>query len=265
MLIHKRPIGTVAYLGGVPALLEKFSWAFLNMALYSNEYLCSHNSSNATYINYDRSKVSAHAKARNELVQSMKGNWLLQLDTDHEPPPDLLARMLNLLNKYNIEVLVGIYQVRKYPYPPLLYQWSEDHTEFELMASFDNPNKAEIFQVAAAGGGCLLVRRNVFYRIITELKCMPFDIMIHPTNNKPLSEDLSFFYRCRTLEIPCFAAANIESPHLDIIPITLEANRSATDDGFASENKIVEGYKIPMPTFKDFTHGTTVTEQERIE
>jgi hypothetical protein len=240
MLIHKQPIGTVAYMGGTPAILEKFSYAFLQLALYSNEYLVGSNS----YIHYDRSKVSYHAKARNELVQSMQGDWILMLDTDHEPDPDLLARMLNIFNRYKLDVLCGLYQVKMFPYPPLIYQWNEDRTEYELISSFDNKENADIFEIAAAGGGCLLLRRMVVYRMLNELKERPFDIRKQKSGRLALSEDLSFFQRCDELGIKCYASTKIENPHLDIVPITMEANIKASKIGMETESKSVDGVKL---------------------
>lgn len=240
MLIHKQPIGTVSYLGGTPAILEKFSWSFLQLALYSSEYLCSP----STYIHFDRSKVSYHAKARNELVQTMLGNWILMLDSDHEPAPDLVARMYNIFTKHKLDVLVGIYQVKQVPYPPLLYMWNEDKTQFTLVSSFDNPNHADIFKIAAAGGGCLMIRRMVIYRMLTELKERPFDITQQRDGKLPLSEDLSFFERCDRLDIPVYAAPNIESPHLDVIPITMEWNIKADKVGMETDKKVADGFKL---------------------
>lgn len=239
MLIQKHCLGTVAYMGGTPAILERFMWSFLNLSLYSNRYMTSTN----TYIHYDRSRISYHAKARNELTTTMKGDWILMLDADHEPEPDLLTRMHRIFQKHKLMVLSGIYQVKQYPYPPLLYKWSKDQTQFELISSFDNPDKAEIFEIDAAGAGCLLIRRMVIYRILNELKERPFDPRIQRDGKLPLSEDLSFFQRCADLKIKCYVAANIESPHLELTPITMEANINAEKSGYEAEKKLTGGLK----------------------
>jgi hypothetical protein len=235
MLIHKKPIGTLCYLGGTPAVLEKFCWSFAQLALHSQMVMCN---PSVDYLHIDRSRVSAHAKARNELVQHMKGEWILMLDTDHEPEPDLLARMINLYKRYHLDVLVGIYQIKVYPYNPLIYQFDAKGEELNIISSIENPQHAEIMEIAAAGGGCLLINRDVIYRIATELKEMPFDIMMHSINGKPLSEDLSFFHRCRKLGIKCYAAINVENPHLDIVPITMEGTKDIKMEGMEGETKI---------------------------
>jgi hypothetical protein len=225
------------YLGGVPAILEEFSFAFLQMALYSNEYLTI---PGRTYIHYDRSKVSYHAKARNELCQHMLGDWILMLDADHIPDPDLLARMYRLYTKYKLNVLCGIYQIKVYPYPPLLYTWNEDFTDFVLMGSFDNPNKAEIFEIGAAGAGCLMISRETIYRILNELGERPFDVTKQEGGKLPLSEDLSFFKRCHDLGITCYAAANVECPHTIIQPLTMSMSK-VKESGMKMESFYTEG------------------------
>ena len=140
-------------------------------------------------------------------------------------------------------VLSGIYQVKQYPYPPLIYKWNEDKTDFELISTFKNPDKADIFEIDAAGAGCLLIRRMVIYRMLHELKQRPFDPAMQRSGKLPLSEDLSFFKRCADLDIKCYATPNIESPHLEIVPITMEANVAASKLGMESTEKITEGFK----------------------
>jgi hypothetical protein len=214
-IITRRTLGTVAYLGGTPFLFERFGWAWGQLIQYNYEFLCG----NEGRIQYNRSKVSYHEKARNELSQSMLGDWILMLDTDHEPPPDLTARMLHILAKYRLEVLVGLYQIKVWPYAPLLYQWAEPNNKeagFALMANWTMPEGSEIFKIAGAGGGCLMVRRHIFYRILTELDEMPFSVI------PPFSEDLSFFWRLDKLGIDTYCCPNIESPHLYIDTIRME-------------------------------------------
>jgi hypothetical protein len=234
MLIHRKPIGTLSYLGGTPSVLERFAWAFTQLALHSQNVMCN---PQTEYLHIDRSRVSAHAKARNELVQNMKGEWILMLDSDHEPEPDLLVRLINIYKRYHLEVLVGVYQVKVYPYPPLLYKYNEDNTDLQIISSIENPQNAEIMEIAASGGGCLLISRDTVYRIASEMKEMPFDIRMHPTNGKPLSEDLSFFRKCFELGIKCYAALNVENPHLDVTQINRETTKDISLEGIESEEK----------------------------
>jgi hypothetical protein len=59
------------------------------------------------YIHETESPVSWHTSGRNYLVESARGEWLLQLDVDHAFMPDVLHRLLLLSEKYNAPVISG--------------------------------------------------------------------------------------------------------------------------------------------------------------
>lgn len=210
MLIGRKPIGTIAYMGGVPTLPEPFVWSWGQMIQYNNDYLINGNES----VFYDRATVSYHSFARNTLVQRMKGDWMLMLDTDHKFDPDVTARMLAKMNKYNIDVLVGLYLYKFEPHSPVLYRWNEENENLELIGDWDKD--VELFEVGSSGGGCLLVKKSVFDRIKKELKEEPFDII------PPFSEDHSFFQRLRKLGIKAYCDPSIEFPHLTFKALTLK-------------------------------------------
>lgn len=207
---RKQVIGTVAYLGGIPAVPEPFCWSWAQMIEFNNEYLCAQNET----IHYSRTLNSFHSHARNEIVNHMYGEWLLMLDCDHAFEPDLVLRMLRVLNTYQIDVLCGVYMYKKEPYPPVLYQdnplykegISHKSTMFAMVVDFDPT--VHLYEIGSAGTGCLLVRRNIYDRIFDELGEMPFDI-IHPH-----SEDHSFFRRLKKLGIKAFFSPQIECNHL---------------------------------------------------
>jgi cellulose synthase/poly-beta-1,6-N-acetylglucosamine synthase-like glycosyltransferase len=230
MLIQRKVLGSVAYLGGLGFTYEQFTWSLLQLAQYNNLYVCG----SQERIHYMRSRVSYHAKARNELAKNMLGDWILMLDADHAPEPDLLARMLRVFYKYHLDVLVGWYQIKVWPYGPLLYVWNDDHTGFELIGKWEDRG-AEVMEIGAAGGGALLIRRTVLYRILTELDELPFDIQ------PPFSEDLSFFARCYKLGIKAYFCPNIMNPHLYIDTLKPEYIETT---GIAQNQMEVEGLKI---------------------
>jgi hypothetical protein len=142
------------------------------------------------------------------LVERFLGDWLLMLDTDHTPDPDLAVRLLTLMGQAEVSVICGVYCHRTPPNSPVLYQWNTEGTGLEPVGDWDR--SAKLIQVGSAGGGALMVRRAVYQRIRDELRCMPFDI------TPPFGEDHSFFKRCRQLDIPVYAAPNIESRHLEV-------------------------------------------------
>ena len=217
--IGKQPIGTIAYLGGLPAVLEPFCWAWGQLIQYNTEALCSL----GQFVHYDKATVSFHAFARNSLVERMLGDWLLMLDTDHAPEPDLAVRLVSLLEQSrdeNVGVISGIYCHRAGPRSPVMYQWNHDGTGLLPIGDWDMG--AKLIQVGSTGGGALLVRRWVYEKIKTELNEGPFEI------RHPFGEDHSFFHRLRQLKIPAYAAINVESPHLEIRAFGLDEYEHAS-------------------------------------
>jgi len=212
MLMRRRAIGTVAYLGGLPALLEPFCWAWSQLVQYNAEYLCEP----GEYVHYDRATVSLHDVARNMLVDRMAGDWLLQLDTDHIFEPDLAARMVSHMRTYDLQVAVGLYRHKHPPSTPVIYNWNADATFALPIGDWDRESGIRALQIGTAGGGCLMVKRSVFDRIRTELQEQPF------TRFQAFGEDHAFFKRCHALGIPVHALVNVEAPHLALrsMPMT---------------------------------------------
>lgn len=220
MLVNTRTvIGTIAYMGGVPAVLEEFCWAWSQMVQYNADYACGPKEQ----ILYLRTKVSDHAFARSVLAASFQGDWLLMLDTDHQFEPDLAARLLREFEANDLDVLTGFYTYRQPPYAPVLFV-KNPYGVLQNLGAWDKPegDRPYLTPIDAAGGGCLLVRRRVFERIATELHEQPF------AHRGAFSEDHSFFDRCRELGIQAYCCPSIESPHLTVRTVTL-ADYDTTD------------------------------------
>lgn len=208
MLINtKQTIGTIAYLGGVPAVLEEFCWAWAQLAQFNADYLCRPNER----IFYTRAKVSDHAFARSMLAATMQGDWLLMLDADHQFEPDLAARLVDEFQKNDLDVLSGFYTYRQPPHAPVWFI-RDGRGDLRPLGAWDAPDGAGRYltPIDSAGGGCLLIRRRVFERMQAELKEQPF------AHRGSFSEDHSFFDRCRALQIQAYGCPMIESPHLTV-------------------------------------------------
>lgn len=210
MLLGSKTVGTIAYMGGVMNVPEKFCWSWSQMVQYNREYLIEPGED----VLYIRSQISYHSAARNNLVDRARGDWLLMLDTDHSFEPDLAVRMVNLLDKHELDVLTGFYQYRGKPYSPVIFMLNEKKDSFNGIGDWDP--KLEILQVDSAGAGCLLVRRRIFDRIKKELKCNPFDV------RHPFSEDHSFFFRLHELGIKAHCALHVKANHLEIRELDLD-------------------------------------------
>jgi hypothetical protein len=200
LIYGKQPLGTVAYISRdhVP---EPFCIALAQLISFCYEYVVPP----GRFIHPDHSCAADKIPARNELVQKMQGEWLLQLDSDQVFEPDLLLRLLQLFEAHDLDVLTGLYTYKQPPYNAVLYQYKDDGYHGML----DWERQFKLLPVGAAGAGCLLVRRRVFDRIKAEQKALPFDpVGIYKT------DDFSFFERCRLLDIKCWTAPQVELEHL---------------------------------------------------
>jgi len=212
MIQEEKCIGTIAYMGGIMAVPEPFAWSWSEMREFSRQTLCQP----GEYIHAMRSKVSLHSTARNFLADNMRGDWLLMLDTDMEFDPDLCARMVRAMEVFKLDVLTGVYCFKNSPHTPVLYHWNEEKEHTELIGSWEK--EAEFFEIGAAGGGCLLIRRKVFYMIKGILGERPFDHLpaseAHYWKGATHGEDHSFFRRLHKLDIKAYCACRIHSYHL---------------------------------------------------
>lgn len=207
MLLGKKIIGSITYLGGVMTLPELFVHCWQQMIEYNYDYLLEPSQT----INYDRATVSYHSFARNSLVDQMKGDWLLQIDVDQTFEPDTLARMLNLMNKHKIDVMIAPYVYKSEPHPPVMYGYNKKTKAKYIIGDWDK--NVELVRIKGAGAGFLLVRKKVFDKIRAKLNQSPFDIYFE-NGTTPLSEDHSFFERCWKLKIPVYFSPQITVKHL---------------------------------------------------
>lgn len=202
-LQHRQAIGTVAYMGGVMAVPEPFCFDWANMLQFSNEALCK----DGQFVHADRTTKSFHAVARNELVSRMNGDWLLMYDTDLQFDADTTARLVQHMYRHDLDVVTGLYVYKGGMVKlPVIHMWDEAGKPGGIVADWDRTE--ELFSFSSAGAGCLLVRRRVFQRILSELREQPFSI-IHP-----YTEDHSFFKRLRMLDITPYCAWKVECGHL---------------------------------------------------
>ena len=214
-LYGKKIIGTVAYMMGIPSVEKEFVWSAMQMQQYNSEFLCGE----GEIINYIKPGFSAHSEARNWIADNMQGDWVLMLDCDHWFSGRLLARMLRLMYKYNLPILSGLYQFRHEPHPAVMFTDGETKENPFNLIDFtikDFPRENELIKVASTGGGCLLIKKEVFQEIKNKLIERPF------SHRPPFSEDHSFFLRCKELNIPVHVAPWIECHHIHHIKLKIE-------------------------------------------
>ncbi len=201
-MLGSKAIGTIAVMGGTPSVLTEFMWSLVQLVIFSREAMCDVNQ----HIHVDIVRFSDHAPARNALSERFLGDWILFLDMDHNFEADLLVRMVELANSAEVDVLTALYRLKSPPYSPVIF--SRASGTLNPIASWE-PADLRLMEIAAAGAGCLWVRRKVF-EAIAKTGEGPWDRM------PGLSEDHSLFRRLEKLEIKAFCAPRIKANHLRI-------------------------------------------------
>jgi hypothetical protein len=209
MLLMNKCIGTIARMGGTPAVLYPFVDSLVDMVQWNAQYLCQA----GEYVHYPRPpRVSIHDVARNLIAENMRGDWVLMLDTDHSFDPDLAFRLMTVAERTGADVVTGVYQYKDAPHSPVIFRQQEDG--LYPIGGWDE--KVDILEIDSAGGGCLWIKRSVFERISSELDEQPF------ARIAGYGEDHSFFLRLKKLNIKFVCAMNVESHHLQIRPLSMK-------------------------------------------
>jgi hypothetical protein len=215
MLIEKRPLGTIAYLGQgtVP---EPFCWSMIQLVQFCNEYLCK----SGEYVHPDHATLSGQILMRNALVTRMQGDWIFFIDSDHNFDPDLLYRLLMLFeghnkNKEKLDVLGGMYQFKEAPHAPVAWMYHEATDSLRQIAQWDRTQP--LMPVDCLGAGCLLIRRTAIERLVEHYNDLPFNPI-----GKYNTDDFDFFERCRRIGIVSWWAPRIEVQHMRWQGVKLE-------------------------------------------
>lgn len=203
-----------------------FNKSYDDLIDFSNRYICKSDES----IKKLDASVSWHESARNELVQNAEGKWLLMLDTDHQFAPDMLDRLLFFKNKYNCRVINGIYQYKFPPHNPVMNLWGGNN---EVIPILDWDREADILEIGSCGAGCLLVDLDVYQEVINKFNTMPF------TTIQGLSEDYSFFLRCKELGITCYMAPKVQCHHVITTPLSIEDYQPKLNMNVKGKNGII--------------------------
>lgn len=131
--------------------------------------------------------------SRNDLamkaVQS-EADYVLWLDSDMTFEPDTLIRMMDTLQKNDLDILTGLYFRRVAPYSPVLFDQLDlvRDTFFEWSEFKELPS--ELFEVGGCGFGCVLMKTDPFLDVQAK-----FGNMFAPIGNT--GEDLAFCWRAR--------------------------------------------------------------------
>lgn len=131
--------------------------------------------------------------SRNSLATmaiQMDADYVFWLDSDMVFQPDTLVRMMDTVQKHNIDMLTGLYFRRVPPYSPVLFDKLEMRTKTVLDWSEFKTIPEDLFEVGGCGFGCVLVNTEVLISVQGK-----HGNMFAPMGNN--GEDIAFCIRAR--------------------------------------------------------------------
>lgn len=152
--------------------------------------------------------------ARNIICQqAIEGgyDYVLWLDSDMVFPTDILTKLLNDIE--GRDMVTGLYFRRVTPFSPVLFsELSIKGNECKFSGVDNYP--ADIFEVAGAGMGCMLMRTEVLKKIAEE----EGPVWFAPMGN--VGEDCAFAIRARRNGFKMYCDPNIKLGHVSHTIIT---------------------------------------------
>lgn len=117
-------------------------------------------------------------------------DYVFWLDSDMVFQPDTLVRMMDTVQKHDIDMLTGLYFRRVPPYSPVLFDKLEMRTKTVLDWSEFKTIPEDLFEVGGCGFGCVLVNTEVLISVQGK-----HGNMFAPMGNN--GEDIAFCIRAR--------------------------------------------------------------------
>lgn len=152
--------------------------------------------------------------SRNDLATLAIQNefdYVFWLDSDMQFKPDTLIRMMDTLQKNDLDILTGLYFRRVPPYSPVLFDKLQLEGD-EMKFSEFNEIPEGLFEVGGCGFGCVLMKTDVFFDVQSK-----FNNMFAPAGNN--GEDVMFCIRARECGYKIFCDPSIICGHVGQITI----------------------------------------------
>ena len=158
--------------------------------------------------------------ARNMMAGSVIDNGfdrVLWLDSDMKFEPDLMKRLSDDMDEYNLDYVSGLYFMRKYPtspviYKTLIYDRQPDQIRTKAEAYMDYPQD-QLFEIDGSGFGAVLMKASVI-KAVWDTFGMPFSPLMG------LGEDMSFCWRAKQIGIKMWCDSRVKLGHLGTFEVT---------------------------------------------
>ena len=126
-------------------------------------------------------------------------DYIMWLDSDIIYPPNIIRKLMSR----NKDMITGIYHKRTVPFTPCIYKLEED----KLKPYLDYPED-KLFQIEAAGFGCMLMKAKVIKAVHDK-----FGGCFFPVNGVG-GEDLSFIRRAKDVGIDVWCDSSVKCGHV---------------------------------------------------
>jgi GT2 family glycosyltransferase len=156
---------------------------------------------------------SGVSKARNNMVEAMRGDWLAFIDSDMTFPPNALLKLLEHLQHPAVDIVTGICY-RKVPgYEPCIFKRVPGYAlNYEVIADWPED---KLFEIDACGSAFVVIKRHVFEALKAP----------HYSYHDFISEDLNFCRRAKEMGFRIWADPSINIGHVKAIPVGKEVFR----------------------------------------
>ena len=138
---------------------------------------------------------------------TMEADYVLWLDSDMVFQPDTLVRMMDTLQKNDLDILTGLYFRRVNPYTPVLFDRLDIDGKGRCHWSEFNKIPDEVFEVGGCGFGCVLMKTDVFLDVQSK----------HHHLFTPIGEtgeDVAFCWRARNCGFKIWCDPSIQLGHV---------------------------------------------------
>lgn len=156
--------------------------------------------------------------SRNRLAEyavRINADYILWLDSDMTFPPDVLERMMNVLDEHEeIDILTGLYFRRSTPFTPVAFDVLETDENGELHFTNMDDIPDGIREVAGCGFGCVLMKTDCLFDIAGR----EGPVWFSPLAN--VGEDCAFCMRARKYGYKIFIDPSIEFGHMGYAAVT---------------------------------------------
>jgi glycosyltransferase involved in cell wall biosynthesis len=168
-------------------------------------------------------------EARNFIIDKMKGDYLLFIDSDIVPPIDVIPRLL----EHGKDVVTGLYFTKNDPFYPVIFKKSDAEGRYDTKVFYE---KDKLIEVDSAGLGCALIKREVLDKIGAPW----FKFTTGWGKETRESEDHYFFRRCREEGYKIYCDTTIKCGHIGKLKVIEPMWEAMREQEFPANKPVVK-------------------------